>query len=85
MQLVILAGGKGSRISEETISKPKPLIEIGNMPIIWHIMKYYSCFGINEFVVELSLLTIIKFLTVNNDSREVPELEVITHFEYGKY
>ena len=51
MQLVILAGGKGSRISEETISRPKPLIEIGNMPIIWHIMKYYSCFGINEFVI----------------------------------
>jgi glucose-1-phosphate cytidylyltransferase len=51
MQLVILAGGKGSRISEETISRPKPLIEIGNMPIIWHIMKYYSCFGVNEFVI----------------------------------
>ncbi len=51
MQLVILAGGKGSRISEETISKPKPLIEIGSMPIIWHIMKYYSCFGIKEFII----------------------------------
>tara|TARA_X000000950_G_scaffold278092_1_gene368493 strand:+ start:463 stop:1236 length:774 start_codon:yes stop_codon:yes gene_type:complete len=51
MQLVILAGGKGSRISEETISKPKPLIEIGGMPIIWHIMKYYSCFGIDEFII----------------------------------
>ena len=51
MQLVILAGGKGSRISEETILRPKPLIEIGNMPIIWHIMKYYSCFGIKEFII----------------------------------
>ena len=51
MQLVILAGGMGSRISEETISKPKPLIEIGSMPIIWHIMKYYSCFGIKEFII----------------------------------
>ena len=51
MQLVILAGGKGSRISEETIFRPKPLIEIGNMPIIWHIMKYYSCFGINQFII----------------------------------
>ncbi len=51
MQLVILAGGKGSRISEETIFRPKPLIEIGNMPIIWHIMKYYSCFGIKEFII----------------------------------
>ena len=51
MQLVILAGGKGSRISEETISKPKPLIEIGGMPIIWHIMKYYSCYGVREFII----------------------------------
>ena len=51
MQLVILAGGKGSRISEETIFKPKPLVEIGNMPIIWHIMKYYSCFQIKEFII----------------------------------
>ena len=51
MQLVILAGGKGSRISEETILRPKPLIEIGNMPIIWHIMKYYSCFGVKEFII----------------------------------
>jgi len=44
MKLVILAGGLGTRISEETILKPKPLIEIGNMPIIWHIMKIYSFF-----------------------------------------
>tara|TARA_B100000242_G_C43027286_1_gene478370 strand:+ start:664 stop:1437 length:774 start_codon:yes stop_codon:yes gene_type:complete len=51
MQLVILAGGKGSRISEETVSKPKPLIEIGGLPIIWHIMKYYSCFGVREFII----------------------------------
>ena len=50
MQLVILAGGRGTRISEESFLKPKPLIEIGNMPIIWHIMKYYSFFGINNFV-----------------------------------
>ena len=51
MQLVILAGGKGTRISEESYLKPKPLIEIGEKPIIWHIMKYYSSFGINEFVI----------------------------------
>ena len=51
MQLVILAGGKGSRISEETTFKPKPLVEIGNMPIIWHIMKYYSCFGVKDFII----------------------------------
>ena len=51
MQLVILAGGKGSRISEETTFRPKPLVEIGSMPIIWHIMKYYSCFGVKDFVI----------------------------------
>jgi glucose-1-phosphate cytidylyltransferase len=51
MQLVILAGGRGTRISEESFLKPKPLIEIGNMPIIWHIMKYYSFFGINNFII----------------------------------
>jgi len=51
MKLVILAGGLGTRISEESILKPKPLIEIGNMPIIWHIMKIYSFFGIKEFII----------------------------------
>jgi len=51
MKAVILAGGFGTRISEETISKPKPLIEIGGMPILWHIMKMYSAHGINEFVI----------------------------------
>lgn len=51
MKAVILAGGLGTRISEESISKPKPLIEIGDMPIIWHIMKLYSFYGINDFVI----------------------------------
>jgi glucose-1-phosphate cytidylyltransferase len=51
MKLVILAGGLGTRISEESILKPKPLIEVGNMPIIWHIMKIYSFFGIKEFII----------------------------------
>lgn len=51
MQLIILAGGRGTRISEESIVKPKPLIEIGGMPIIWHIMKIYSSFGINDFII----------------------------------
>ena len=51
MKLVILSGGKGTRISEESILKPKPLVEIGNMPIIWHIMKIYSFYGINEFII----------------------------------
>ena len=51
MQLVILAGGLGTRISEESILRPKPLIEIGGRPIIWHIMKHYSHYGINDFVI----------------------------------
>lgn len=51
MKAVILAGGYGTRISEESQYKPKPMIEIGGMPILWHIMKGYSTFGINEFVI----------------------------------
>lgn len=51
MKCVILAGGLGSRLSEETISKPKPLVEIGGKPILWHIMKHYSHYGVNEFII----------------------------------
>ncbi len=51
MQAVILAGGLGTRLSEETHLKPKPMVEIGGMPIIWHIMKIYSSYGINKFVI----------------------------------
>jgi glucose-1-phosphate cytidylyltransferase len=51
MKAVILAGGYGSRISEETNLKPKPMIEIGGKPILWHIMKIYSAGGVNEFVI----------------------------------
>lgn len=51
MKVVILAGGKGTRISEESQYKPKPMIEIGGKPILWHIMKEYSYYGFNEFVI----------------------------------
>lgn len=51
MKAVILAGGLGTRLSEETAVKPKPMVEIGGMPILWHIMKTYSHHGINEFIV----------------------------------
>ena len=51
MKTVILAGGFGTRISEESHLKPKPMIEIGDKPILWHIMKQYSHFGINEFII----------------------------------
>jgi glucose-1-phosphate cytidylyltransferase len=51
MKAVLLAGGLGTRISEESASRPKPMIEVGGKPILWHIMKMYSAHGINEFVV----------------------------------
>ena len=51
MKVVLLAGGFGTRISEESHLKPKPMIEIGNMPILWHIMKSYSKYGYNDFVI----------------------------------
>ncbi|MBU3625043.1 glucose-1-phosphate cytidylyltransferase [Polynucleobacter sp. JS-Safj-400b-B2] len=51
MKAVILAGGLGTRISEESVSKPKPMIEIGGKPILWHIMKMYSAHGVNDFVI----------------------------------
>lgn len=50
-KLVILAGGLGTRISEETNIRPKPMIEIGGKPILWHIMKHYSFYGVNDFIV----------------------------------
>ena len=51
MKVVILAGGFGTRISEESILKPKPMIEVGGMPLLWHIMKIYSSYGFNEFII----------------------------------
>jgi len=51
MKVVILAGGLGTRLSEETVLKPKPMVEIGDMPILWHIMKIYSAHGFNDFVI----------------------------------
>ena len=51
MKVLILAGGFGTRISEESHLRPKPMIEIGEMPILWHIMKYYSSYGYNDFII----------------------------------
>ena len=51
MKVVILSGGKGTRITEESSFKPKPLIEVGSMPIIWHIMKIYSYYGLKNFII----------------------------------
>ena len=51
MKAVILAGGLGTRLSEETDTKPKPMVEIGGKPMLWHIMKLYSFHGINDFII----------------------------------
>lgn len=51
MKAVILAGGRGTRLSEETSVKPKPMVNIGGKPILWHIMKYYSAHGVNDFII----------------------------------
>lgn len=51
MKVVILAGGLGTRLSEETVTRPKPMVEIGGKPILWHIMKIYSHYGCNDFVI----------------------------------
>src|SRR5687767_10859530 len=51
LQAVILAGGLGTRLREETEFRPKPLVEIGSKPILWHIMKHYSVCGVNEFIL----------------------------------
>src|ERR1700730_6713576 len=51
MKVVLLAGGLGTRISEETQVKPKPMVEIGGQPILWHIMMLYSKYGFNDFIV----------------------------------
>lgn len=51
MKVVILAGGLGTRLSEETELKPKPMVEIGGRPILWHIMKIYSHYGFNDFII----------------------------------
>ena len=53
MKVAILAGGKGSRLAEETIVKPKPMVEIGGMPILWHIMRHYAAYNMKDFVIAL--------------------------------
>ncbi len=75
MKVVILAGGLGTRLSEETTLKPKPMVEIGGKPILWHIMKYYSKYGFNDFVICLgykgNLIKeyFINYYTHNSDLR----------------
>ena len=62
MKIVLLAGGFGTRIARETELVPKPMIEIGGMPILWHIMKEYSFYGFNEFIVLLDICSMGRYL-----------------------
>ena len=73
MKVVILAGGFGTRLSEETVLKPKPMVEIGGKPILWHIMNICAAFGLNEFIVALGYKGefikeyFLNFYAINND------------------
>lgn len=73
MKVVILAGGLGTRLSEETATKPKPMVEVGGKPILWHIMNIYARHGFNEFVVALGYRGesikeyFLNFYAINND------------------
>jgi glucose-1-phosphate cytidylyltransferase len=73
MKVIILAGGVGSRLSEETVLRPKPMVEVGGKPILWHIMNIYAAYGMDEFIIALGYKAeIIKdyflnFYALNND------------------
>lgn len=74
MKAVLLAGGLGTRLSEETAVRPKPMVEIGGRPILWHIMKIYSAYGINDFIVCLGYKgSVIKefFLNYHSNSTDI--------------
>ena len=90
MKCVILAGGKGTRLSEETHLLPKPMIEIGGRPIIWHIMKHYSSFGIKDFItkgLKEALIPRISRIAAHSATKEkvaLEEMELIRAGLYGK-
>ena len=73
MKAIILAGGLGTRLSEETSLKPKPMVEIGGKPVLWHIMNIYAAHGINEFILALGYKAevikeyFLNFYALNND------------------
>ncbi|XZG69409.1 glucose-1-phosphate cytidylyltransferase [Chitinibacteraceae bacterium HSL-7] len=91
MKAVLLAGGLGTRISEESHLKPKPMIEIGGKPIIWHIMKIYSFYGINEFVICLGYKGhVIKeyfanyFLHMSDVTFDLEKNQMLTHHQHAE-
>ena len=55
MKVIILCGGTGTRLKEETEYKPKPMVYVGNQPVLWHIMKIYASYGYNEFILALDI------------------------------
>ena len=73
MKAVILAGGLGTRLSEETVLRPKPMVEIGGKPILWHIMQMHAVHGVTEFVIalgykgEMTKEYFLNFFAINND------------------
>jgi len=91
MKVVILAGGFGTRISEESHLKPKPMIEIGERPILWHIMKEYSAYGFNEFVICLGYKAyVIKeyfadyFLHTSDITFDLANNQMVVHNNYSE-
>ena len=92
MKVVILAGGLGTRISEESHLRPKPMIEIGGMPILWHIMKIYSYYGFNEFVICLGYKQhIVKeffanyFLHMSDVTFDLEKNEMMVHNNFSEH
>jgi glucose-1-phosphate cytidylyltransferase len=90
MKAVILAGGLGTRISEETVVRPKPMVEIGGKPILWHIMKMYSSYGVNEFIICCGYKGyMIKeyfanyFLHMSDITFDIAKNEMIVHQRYA--
>ena len=73
MKVVILAGGFGTRLSEETVIKPKPMVEIGGEPVLIHLMKYFSSFGFNDFIIAVGYKSqyikeyLFNYLNLQND------------------
>ena len=91
MKVVILAGGFGTRLSEETSIKPKPMVEIGGKPILWHIMKIYSYYGFNEFIICLGYKGyVIKeyfanyFIHQSDITIDLESNKIETHTHYGE-